>query len=253
MKKLVSIISIAAVVLTSAAAISPLAYAEETYEETAYATATYADAEYEADSLNEAENYYSMNAADEAAADSIQAAESADSYDAKNAMVSETNESGNDDIIVFEDNKPVARMYLCVGGIRVPYFFGHAWICIENISDEPITIDGVTIQPGETVSTGLRSGSGGSKVGKNWNCEMKDYRGCKISAVSTEVTSAQLKTAENEIENSKWSWYELFTHNCTNYATSVWAAVTGKRYFAFCFPFVVRGQFSSSEVVQVNI
>ena len=103
MKKLVSIISIAALVLTSTTAISPLAYAEETYEGIAYATATFADAEYEADSLNEAENYYSMNAADEAPADSVQAAESADSYDAENAMVSETNESGNDDIIVFED------------------------------------------------------------------------------------------------------------------------------------------------------
>ena len=163
-------------------------------------------------------------------------------------------ETEEDGLIFNRDkNKPVAKMYLCVGGIHLPYFFGHSWICIENISEEPIKVDTETIEPGETVSTGLRSGMFGGKRGRNWNCEMSDYKNCKVSAIVREITAEQLKKAENEIENSDWSWYEIFAHNCTNYATSVWAAVTGKRYAAFCFPFVIRTQFPASEVVQISI
>lgn len=138
-------------------------------------------------------------------------------------------------------DEPVAIIYLCVSGPHAHYFFGHTWICIRNISSGTITVDGTDIQPGEMASFGLHH-DGGLHI----NRELNRYRGETVTAKQASLTSSQLSDAEGEITSSRWSWYELFAHNCTNFATSVWAMVTGVNYVAFCFPFIVQMQMALS-------
>jgi len=150
-------------------------------------------------------------------------------------------EAGAGEESVYEESLPVAYMYLCASGPHAPYLFGHAWICIENISDEDIVVDGETLEPGKIMSMGLHSGRG-----MTHNEEMHDYRGKTVKAKKTALRRSDLATAENEICSSRWHSYELFTHNCTNFATSVWRKTTGQSFLAFCFPFIVSIQMAFS-------
>jgi len=158
----------------------------------------------------------------------------------------EMGEGENEDSSVIDD--VVAIMYLCISGPHSPYLFGHAWICIENPGDETIDVCGYTLEPGEMMSMGLHSGRG-----MTFNEEMHDYKGKTVQAKKTELRKSDLANAESEISNSRWGWYELFSHNCTNFATSVWKRVTGQRFAAFCFPFIVQIQMAISGTSSLRI
>ncbi len=145
-------------------------------------------------------------------------------------------------------NEVVAMMYHCVVGVSWPYLFGHSWICIQNISDEPLTVGPETIQPGQMISAGLHSARG-----MLFNKEMKQMRGKTVDAIETALTREGLKKAENEIISSRWNYYELFGHNCTNFSAAVWKAVTGRQLRTFIFPAVIKNQFSSSEKIRLYI
>lgn len=135
----------------------------------------------------------------------------------------------------------VAIMYLCVSGPHAPYIFGHTWICIKNISDESLKVGNSEIAPGAMSSFGLHHFDG-----LHYDEEMRDYQGETVNARECRLTRKDLKSAEEEITNSRWHWYEYLTHNCTNFATSVWKKVTGQSFFAFCFPFVVKIQMAGA-------
>ena len=151
------------------------------------------------------------------------------------------NDAGADEEKIDEESLPVAYMYLCSAGPHAPYLFGHEWICIENITDEDIVVDGETLEPGSVMSLGLHSGRG-----MTHNEEMRDFRGKTVNAKKTTLRRSDLSTAENEIGNPRWHSYELFTHNCTNFATSVWRKTTGQSFLAFCGPFIVSLQMALS-------
>jgi hypothetical protein len=142
----------------------------------------------------------------------------------------------------------VAIMYMCVSGAHTKYIFGHTWICIKNVSDKAIRVGNAEIAPGSMASFGLHHFDG-----LHYDDEMNDYRGETVSATEYQLTSRELKAAEEEITNSRWHWYEYLTHNCTNFATSVWKKVTGKGYFAFCFPFVVQIQMAGAGLKKIVI
>lgn len=132
---------------------------------------------------------------------------------------------------------PVAVIYLCASGPHSYYAFGHTWVCIKNISEEDITVAGKTIAPGEMVSFGLHHDGG-----LHFNREIDRFNGENVTVKEKMLTGSELSAVENEISDSKWGWYELFSHNCTNFATSVWNRATGAHLFAFCFPFIVKLQ-----------
>ncbi len=142
----------------------------------------------------------------------------------------------------------VAIMYLCVSGPHAPYYFGHAWICIKNISEETIMIGSHSVAPGEMASFGLQHFDG-----MHYNDEMNDYRGETVSAREYRLTRNDLDKAEKEITNSRWGWYEYLAHNCTNFATSVWNKVTGQHFFAFCFPFIIQIQMAGTDLKKIDI
>lgn len=156
-------------------------------------------------------------------------------------------DSVSDDDSIISDAY-VAIMYLCVSGIHAPYAFGHTWICIKNTSDETITIGSRNIEPSEMASFGLHHFDG-----MHYDDEMNDYRGETVSAREYKLTREDLGKAADEITASRWHWYEYLTHNCTNFATSVWNKVTGSHYFAFCFPFVVQIQMAGNGLSKLTI
>ena len=144
---------------------------------------------------------------------------------------------------------PVATIYLCVSGIRFPYyFFGHAWICISNISEDAYSVGSVTLAPGEMMSVGLHS-----DAGMTYNREMSRFRGRNVSALHQQINMEQLRSAEREILSSSWDHYLLFSHNCTNFATAVWKAATGVSYAAVVFPFILRSQLPADQMIQLSI
>ena len=83
--------------------------------------------------------------------------------------------------------------------------------------------------------------------------EMSKYKGQSVQAKKKELTAQELKKVEDEVTKDKWTWYELFTHNCTNFAVSVWQSATGQSFVAFCFPFVVQIQMAASGTENLTI
>ena len=142
----------------------------------------------------------------------------------------------------------VADIYLCVSGFHIPYFFGHAWICISNESDAPITVGTETIAPGAMISAGLHS-----RVGMEFNREMRQFSGSTVTAIRRSLTREALANAEREIMDPKWDSYLLFSKNCTNFSAAVWKAATGESYTAVVFPFVLQTQFPSGEAFSMRI
>ena len=140
----------------------------------------------------------------------------------------------------------VAIMYLCVSGPHTHYIFGHTWICIKNISEDSLTVGERIITPGEMASFGLHHFDG-----MHYDDEMYDYSGENVKALEYKLTRSDLDSAKHEITNSRWHWYEYFAHNCTNFATSVWNKVTGRHFFAFCFPFIVQIQMAGSGLINI--
>ena len=164
-----------------------------------------------------------------------------------NDAVNEENSCSNDDESILSD-KIVAIMYMCASGPHAPYIFGHIWICIKNISDKALKVGSTEIEPGAMASFGLHHFDG-----LHYDDEMYDYSGEKVKASECSLTLKDLRAAEEEITNSRWHWYEYLTHNCTNFATSVWKKVTGKGFFVFCFPFVVQMQMAKVGLKEILI
>lgn len=147
-----------------------------------------------------------------------------------------------------DENRIVAIMYHCVSGIHSPYAFGHSWICISNAGDEPLTVGPETIEPGAMISVGLHSAKG-----RVFNREMREFKNSFVTALQREMTIDDLKKAENEIMKSKWTYYELFGHNCTNFSSAVWKAVTGQKFTPFIFPVAIKNQFPKGQKIKIFI
>jgi hypothetical protein len=168
------------------------------------------------------------------------AANVSDSFESEDA-------AENDDESLLSD-AVVAIMYMCVSGPHAPYIFGHTWICIKNVTEKNLKVGNTEIAPGAMASFGLHHFDG-----LHYDDEMYDYSGETVNATECKLTRRDLKSAEEEITNSRWHWYEYLTHNCTNFATSVWKKVTGKGFFVFCFPFVVQIQMAKEGLKKINI
>lgn len=176
------------------------------------------------------------------AADAAEAVENAPDYEEAEEQAVE-----NDDESLLSD-AVVAIMYMCVSGPHAPYIFGHTWICIKNVTEKNLKVGNTEIAPGAMASFGLHHFDG-----LHYDDEMYDYSGETVNATECKLTRRDLKAAEEEITNSRWHWYEYLTHNCTNFATSVWKKVTGKGFFVFCFPFVVQIQMAKEGLKKINI
>ena len=157
--------------------------------------------------------------------------------------------SGDEDSdFIFDKKEPVAILYLCVSGPTAHYGFGHTWICIRNISAKDISVGSQIIHPRKMISAGLHHNGG-----IHFNDELRQYDKKAVTALSKNLTIDGLEKAEKEMLKSTWRWYELFVHNCTNFATSVWLAATGQFFLAFCFPFVVQIQMAFNKTEKLSI
>ena len=146
------------------------------------------------------------------------------------------------------DDTSVAEIYLCVSGIRLPYLFGHSWICIVNTGSEPFSVGSERLEPGEMLTAGLHTNGG-----MVFNLEKSQFRGRSVTAVQASLTKAALQRAENEIFDSEWDHYSLLTHNCTHFSVAVWKAATGKTIQASVFPFFLKMQMPSGERTSLTI
>lgn len=150
---------------------------------------------------------------------------------------------------VADPDAKVAALYLCGSHSVDGCIFGHTWIYIENLSDQVLTIGKKTLNPGMGMSVGLHSKrvGGGDHGGVYYDSETSVLAGNDAKQAATLkkealITLDQLANVTREILSGKWDSYEMFTHNCTNFASAIWDAATGDHTFGFCFPFVLMLQ-----------
>ena len=150
---------------------------------------------------------------------------------------------------VADPDARVAALYLCGSHSVDGCIFGHTWIYIENLSDQVLTVGKKTLAPGKGMSVGLHSKrvGGGDHGGVYYDSESsvlagKDAKQAATLKKEAQITLSQLENVTREILSGKWDHYELFTHNCTNFASKIWDVATGDHTFGFCFPFVLMLQ-----------
>ncbi len=128
----------------------------------------------------------------------------------------------------------VARIHFATRSTNV---IGHAWIYVENLSEEVITVGQLDVAPDEGVSIGLFALSRKESAGIYYNIEAYsiNYNNSKgVYSISKELTREELEKASRTI-------YEYIDHwdpflNCSLFASKVWNSVSEKKVPYTMFP-----------------
>lgn len=121
---------------------------------------------------------------------------------------------------------------------RVNFDLGHAWLYIENLSDEPIQVGHYEVPVGEGVSVGLfvtRSDG----LGIYYNVEaysVGKYNNKGVFSLSKPLTRDELEKVSREIKGYLNYWGLYF--NCTFFAYSIWNSVSTDFLIPLFFPII---------------
>lgn len=133
-----------------------------------------------------------------------------------------------------EESQYVAKLYVCS---RIS-FLGHAWIYIDNLTDDVITVGCYPCPPEQGVSVGTECFSRADGPGIYYNTESyminkKNQTGSKY--MSMYITAEQLEKVNKKIlETNEWM---PFT-NCCLFASKVWNSVSDRHVAYGVFPFI---------------
>lgn len=127
-----------------------------------------------------------------------------------------------------DENEIVARMYACTKIV----IFGHAWIYIENTSNETIKVGVLDVAPGEGASVGTYGISRSEGSGLYYNVEAYRING-KVLGMSMNLTRSQLNTVNEKITNrNKWNFFG----NCVAFTAIVWNSVSKNKIVPLVLP-----------------
>lgn len=142
--------------------------------------------------------------------------------------------TGNDEI--------VAQLYLCYRW-SAPPSLGHAWIYIENRSDETLKVGAYTLPPEQGVSVGTFGLTRNDGAGIYYNVEAycgNRYGLSGLVCVSTGLTRAKLAAVSKVIMSQ--NFWDPIVFNCTTFAARAWNAGGGRTVVPFVFPVFVKLQ-----------
>ena len=137
----------------------------------------------------------------------------------------------------------VADMYLCYRQSDAS-FFGHAWVYIENRTDETLQVGAYRLPPQQGVSVGsfaFRSRA----LGTHYNVEAwcgNHYPMDGTVATKQQLSRSALQNVSNTLLNTNF-WGVFF--NCAAFAATVWNAGSGKKVIPLLFPVFVKLQIQS--------
>ncbi len=138
-----------------------------------------------------------------------------------------------------DENEIVATLYLC-SNITVWPIVGHAWIYVENLSDEPIDVGYYSgVESGKGVSVGSFSFSVWDGWGIYYNLEAyRERNNNRYRYVSRDMTQSDLDKLNNALKNYPNYWG--IAGNCATFAFSMWNTVNGTAYFSLLIPAITH-------------
>lgn len=139
-----------------------------------------------------------------------------------------------------EESDTVAKLSVV---IRNKGLVGHVWLYIENLTDKPIDVGLLTVQPNEGVSVGLLSFSRADGWGIYYNIET--YCCNNISAdgctwLTEELDLSELESVSKQIGSYTNYWDPFF--NCVFFAFKIWNTVSDKTLIPLVFPILGTAQ-----------
>ncbi len=141
----------------------------------------------------------------------------------------------------------VADMYLCYRQSKAS-FFGHAWVYIENRSDETLQVGAYRLPPNQGVSVGsfaFRSRA----LGTHYNVEAwcgNHYPMGGTVATKQPLTRSALSRVSSKLLNTNF-WGVFF--NCAAFAATIWNAGSSKKVIPLLFPIFVKLQIQAHGTV----
>lgn len=138
-------------------------------------------------------------------------------------------------------DETVATLYLCSSVTLWPVV-GHAFIYVENNSDEPISVGLYEVPAGQGVSIGTFSFSVRDGLGIYYNLEA--YRENtknntdNIWSLSEELNENELQKLNDSLKSYPNYW--SFGANCATFAFSMWNSVTGDSFISLLIPAITE-------------
>ncbi len=137
----------------------------------------------------------------------------------------------------------VADMYLCYRQSSASVF-GHAWIYIENLTNETLQVGAYRLPPNQGVSAGsfaFRSRA----LGTHYNVEAwcgNHYSMSGTIAARQELSRGALNSVSSKLLNTNF-WGVFF--NCAAFAATIWNAGSSHKVIPLLFPVFVQLQIQS--------
>ena len=129
----------------------------------------------------------------------------------------------------------VAAISVCSRDKEVPSF-GHTWIYIHNISDEPIQVGAYTVPVGEGVSVGTFANTRYDGKGVYYNIEshcINKYDDHDFYSITKEISADTLKKVSDKILSlNDWDFFK----NCMHFTFTVWKTATGQSFANLILP-----------------
>lgn len=152
----------------------------------------------------------------------------ADSY-AEDEVTSE----GNEEVTPKNNDGTVARLSVVT---RVKGF-GHAWVYVENLTDEPLQVGHYLLPANQGVSVGLFSFTCDDGIGIYYNVESyccNHHGGDGLVSISTDLDKDEMNKFSDKLEDYPNHWDPFF--NCMYFAFSMWNCVSSKKVIPLVIP-----------------
>lgn len=114
---------------------------------------------------------------------------------------------------------------------------GHAWIYVENLTNEPLQVGHYILPPNEGVSVGLFSFTCEDGIGIYYNVESyccNVHGGDGLVSITTDLDEDEMEKLSNKLTKYPNHWDPFF--NCMYFAFSMWNSVSGKKLIPLVIP-----------------
>lgn len=115
--------------------------------------------------------------------------------------------------------------------------FGHAWVYVENLTDEPLQVGHYLLPPNEGVSVGLFSFTCDDGIGIYYNVESyccNVHGGDGLVSITTDLDEGEMEKFSNKLKDYPNHWDPFF--NCMYFAFSMWNSVSSRKVIPLVIP-----------------
>ena len=127
----------------------------------------------------------------------------------------------------------VAIIHLCAIPLGGYFIFGHAWIYIENISENDIQVGAYTLPAGKSVSVGTSSFAGKNGFKLYYNLETLIEKDTDYVSIGDTISTNELDAMNKKILSFN-HWDPII--NCTFSSSAIWNTVSDKTLIPMVFP-----------------